>query len=956
MGIGELAMKMNRMDGPRTWATGLCAVLALGSAHAAETYKADALLSVDMNRAAVAEKVSAAWAKEIPAAQNAAFKAKLLGLRADQLLAASLSGTFDGVLEIMAPSPSGNSLPAIGSAQTYYASRADLTVMESNDTATRNTKDQAKATGETARDLVYTPLAPCRLFDTRAGQGSALGVVGGTFSNQQTRTILPAGACGIPTTGVASLFISFHSYNNIPSTLGVIGFMKPGAPFSALAATWTGAPWATGTYITQTNPNGSFDAFIGNGQTMTADLIVDVMGYFQAPDRNGDGLRVSAPVSFGTLTSVNVVNGSSANSLVAGITGATISGGGSLSGFNNSVSGNFGTVSGGYSNSARFGASVGGGAGNNASGNYAVIGGGNSNGSDGASSTVAGGASNRATGSESFVGGGSSNTVSGSNSSIVGGKGGKVTGNNSILGNGGFNIGSTCFNFISTVTPNPSDGQCFNEINANASFLGSGIANVIAATAIESGIVGGSANRIAGAKGFIGGGVLNSIEELNGATPPTAITSSVIVGGRTNIVRNSSAAIVAGTNNVASGNRSFIGGGDGNLASGDRAVIVGGGTNYIPVAGATDGCFNFVNPNPVLDGTCVNRAQGRRNFIGAGTGNETNNNESVAVGGLSNRATGLGSIVVGGIANTASGDRAIVVGGGSTSVNTCYNRATGLSDGPCQNVASGQRSTIVGGAGNVVSGADAFVGAGVTNTVSGLRAVVAGGLNNLASGLESSVIGGRTNVASGAFSFAGGRNAKTETIDATPVVHHGAFVWADSQDDGAVAGSTGQPFRSSAGAQFAVRARGGVVFKTDNTTIAANAGDATAGCALLPGGSASWSCSSDRNLKDGIKAISPKDVLSKVVNLPLSTWQFKGTSRRHLSPMAQDFWAAFGFGEDDRHITASDVSGVALAAVQGVNQKMNDELASLKAKNVQLQRSNEAMMRELAAIKKKLGF
>ncbi len=252
----------------------------------------DALLSIDMNRSAVVDKISTAWAQELSKAQLAGFKEKLSLLRADQLLAASLSGSFDGVLEIIhAASEKHASLaPALGSAQTFYATQSALKSDSANAIpAAQNSAfltqvtEKSKALGDANADLVYTPLAPCRLFDTRAGLASAMGTVGGTFSNQQTKTISPAGACGIPSSGVASLFLSFHAYNNNPSTLGVIGFMKPAAPFSALAATWTGANWATGTFITQTNPNGSFDAFIGNGQSMTADLIVDVMGYFRAP-------------------------------------------------------------------------------------------------------------------------------------------------------------------------------------------------------------------------------------------------------------------------------------------------------------------------------------------------------------------------------------------------------------------------------------------------------------------------------------------------------------------------------------------------------------------------------------------------------------------------------------------------------------------------------------------------
>jgi hypothetical protein len=49
--------------------------------------------------------------------------------------------------------------------------------------------------------------------------------------------------------------------------------------------------------------------------------------------------------------------------------------------------------------------------------------------------------------------------------------------------------------------------------------------------------------------------------------------------------------------------------------------------------------------------------------------------------------------------------------------------------------------------------------------------------------------------------------------------------------------------------------------------------------------------------------------------------------------MAQDFYAAFNVGEDEKHITTVDADGVALAAIQGLNQKLeqkNAEVAELK--------------------------
>jgi hypothetical protein len=41
--------------------------------------------------------------------------------------------------------------------------------------------------------------------------------------------------------------------------------------------------------------------------------------------------------------------------------------------------------------------------------------------------------------------------------------------------------------------------------------------------------------------------------------------------------------------------------------------------------------------------------------------------------------------------------------------------------------------------------------------------------------------------------------------------------------------------------------------------------------------------------------------------------------------MAQDFKAAFGLGMDDKHIGLVDEGGVALAAIQGLNQKLTEK-------------------------------
>ncbi|MEP7009267.1 MAG: tail fiber domain-containing protein [Acidobacteriota bacterium] len=130
------------------------------------------------------------------------------------------------------------------------------------------------------------------------------------------------------------------------------------------------------------------------------------------------------------------------------------------------------------------------------------------------------------------------------------------------------------------------------------------------------------------------------------------------------------------------------------------------------------------------------------------------------------------------------------------------------------------------------------------------------------------------------------------------------------------------------------------------------AGNMTIGGTLTQG--------SSREIKDGFTALDPKAVLAKVTALPLTQWSYKvdGPTIRHIGPMAEDFAAAFGLGADDKHIAPSDQASVALLAVQGLNQLVQEkdqQLADLKAQNDQLASrlaNLEKMMQDLAAQQK----
>lgn len=85
---------------------------------------------------------------------------------------------------------------------------------------------------------------------------------------------------------------------------------------------------------------------------------------------------------------------------------------------------------------------------------------------------------------------------------------------------------------------------------------------------------------------------------------------------------------------------------------------------------------------------------------------------------------------------------------------------------------------------------------------------------------------------------------------------------------------------------------------------------------------------SSRSFKQGFTAVNGDLLLSKLEQLPLSTWEYKRegeTSDRHMGPMAEDFHELFGLGQDDKHIAPSDLAGVALASAKEL-QKRNGEL------------------------------
>jgi hypothetical protein len=115
--------------------------------------------------------------------------------------------------------------------------------------------------------------------------------------------------------------------------------------------------------------------------------------------------------------------------------------------------------------------------------------------------------------------------------------------------------------------------------------------------------------------------------------------------------------------------------------------------------------------------------------------------------------------------------------------------------------------------------------------------------------------------------------------------------------------------------------------------------------------------SSDRNLKEDFQPVNDGAVLDRLLQMPVSTWKFKGAEvRRHVGPMAQDFHAAFNdlldLQSDDKTIAPLDEAGVAFVSIQALNQKLEQketEITELKQAVAELKQ----MVAQLAQTKSK---
>ena len=389
--------------------------------------------------------------------------------------------------------------------------------------------------------------------------------------------------------------------------------------------------------------------------------------------------------------------------------------GGLVGGYQNTISGDYASVSGGYTHTA--------------SGNYASISGGQSHTASGQGASVSGGYGHTASGNRASVSGGYGHTASGYAASISGGRNNSAGSSYAAISGGQNNTAGGSYASVS--------GGYNNTASASYASVSGGRDNI--ASEDSASVSGGRNNIASGLASFVGGGggenttdgnqAFASYSAILGGTVNIAgdplLTDhnmgvySTISGGYTNRAYGYYASVSGGRSNSASEDSASVSGGRNNIASGDYASVSGGYShqvtgNYASVSGGYNNTASASSAS--VSGGRNNIASGDYASVSGGYSHQVTGNYASVSGGYNNTASASYATVSGGISNTASASYASVSGGDD---NTASEEAASVSGG-IGNEASGDSASISGGFGNIASGSSSSVSGGYLDSVSGV--------------------------------------------------------------------------------------------------------------------------------------------------------------------------------------------------------------------------------------------
>jgi len=164
--------------------------------------------------------------------------------------------------------------------------------------------------------------------------------------------------------------------------------------------------------------------------------------------------------------------------------------------------------------------------------------------------------------------------------------------------------------------------------------------------------------------------------------------------------------------------------------------------------------------------------------------------------------------------------------------------------------------------------------------------------------------------------------------------------------------SSSASFSSLANNEFAVRATGGVRLVTGVDGSGNPIGGVT-----IAAGDTSWTTVCDQNAKKNFAPVNGQEVLDKLAAVPLEKWNYKWEKDNdvpHIGPMAQAFKAACYPGRDNKSITTLEFDGVELAAIQGLNEKVESGKQKAEAQMEQLVARSQRLETQNADLKARL--
>ena len=369
----------------------------------------------------------------------------------------------------------------------------------------------------------------------------------------------------------------------------------------------------------------------------------------------------------------------------------------------------------------------------------------------------------------------------------------------------------------------------------------------------------------------------------------------------------------SGNSNIAAGDQALF-----SNSSGSRNIAIGAASMLFNTVGTDNTATGFSTLSSNVDGA-QNTAVGAVALAGNTTGDRntatgyralaanTEGSESTANGtrALESNTTGIHNTSAGweSLRFNTTGSNNSAVGSAALWANTTGSRNSALGSSALASNSTGTDNIAIGGE------AQFFNTTGQKNTAIGANALRNNttGENNIAIGFSAGELltTGDDNISIGASGNAGESNAIRIGTKGTQTIS-------------VLAGKLGIDLERNAVPAHPIVVGSG----TGN----GNGAHVTAG--------GTWTNGSSKDWKTNFREVDKAAILQKLAELPLSKWEYEGVPQGdHIGPTAEDFHAAFGLGHSQQHITTVDADGVALVAIQALNdrlEKKDAEIASLR--------------------------